>query len=117
MYEWDSIPFGQEVCVLTEKELRKLNRYQLLELLIMQTEQNQKLQEQVQQLQEQLESRQAQIEQLGSLAEAVLQLNGVFEAAQKAANDYLAAARRQAQQILLDAQAQAGQKNGDNHET
>lgn len=101
---------------MTQKELRKLNRYQLLELLVMQTEQNQQLQQQVEQLQAQLQERHLQMEHLGSIAEASLHLQGVFEAAQKAADEYLDAARRQAAKILEDAQARAGQQNGDTHE-
>ncbi len=99
---------------MTKKELRKLNRYQLLELLVMQTEQNQQLQRQVEQLQAQLQERHLQMEQLGSIAEAALQLQGVFEAAQKAADVYLDAARCQAAKIVED--AQAGQQNGEPHE-
>lgn len=99
---------------MTKKELRKLNRYQLLELLVMQTEQNQQLQQQVEQLQTQLQERHLQMERLGSIAEAALQLQGVFEAAQKAADDYLAAAQLQAQKMIED--AQGGQKKGAPHE-
>ena len=40
---------------MTEKELKKLNRYQLLELLMMQTEQNEKLQQEKEQLQAECE--------------------------------------------------------------
>jgi cell division septum initiation protein DivIVA len=100
---------------MTKKELRKLNRYQLLELLVMQTEQNQQLQQQVEQLQTQLQERHLQMERLGSIAEAALQLQGVFEAAQKAADDYLAAAQLQAQKMIED--AQGGQKKGAPHES
>ena len=100
---------------MTKKELRKLNRYQLLELLVMQTEQNQQLQQQVEQLQTQLQERHLQMERLGSIAEAALQLQGVFEAAQKAADDYLAAAQLQAQKMIED--AQGGQKKGAHHES
>ena len=74
---------------MTEKELRKLNRYQLLELLVMQTEQNQALRDQVAQLQLQLEQRQARIEKLGSIAEASLQLSGIFDAAQESCRHYI----------------------------
>jgi cell division septum initiation protein DivIVA len=102
------------VLILTEKELKKLNRYQLLELLVMQTEQNQQLQQQVEELTAQLHSRQMRMEALGSIAEASLELNGVFAAAQKAADDYLEAARRQAEQIIAQATAQM---NGDSDGT
>lgn len=88
---------------MTEKELRKLNRYQLLELLIMQTEQNQQLQQEVERLREQ----HMKLEELGSVAQAALQLNGVFEAAQKAADDYINEARHRAEQIVERARLEA----------
>ena len=74
---------------MTEKELRKLNRKQLLELLLQQTEYTDTLQEQLHQTQKELENRLLQEKEAGSLAEASLKLNGVFEAAQAAADQYL----------------------------
>ena len=74
---------------MTEKELRRLNRYQLLELLIAQTERADQLQQQVEQLEAKLEERQLKMEAMGSIAEASLRLNEVFEAAQRAADQYL----------------------------
>lgn len=101
---------------MTDKALRKLNRYQLLELLVMQTEQNQILREQVTQLQRQLDERQVRIDALGSIADASLQLNGVFEAAQKAADDYLQAARLEAERIVSQARNAAIEQIGETHE-
>ena len=109
-------PWAGRRFTLTEKELRKLNRYQLLELLVMQTEQNQTLRDQVAQLQQQLEQRQVRLEKLGSIAEASLQLSGVFEAAQKAADDYLEAAKQEAERIVKQARAAAEKENGESHE-
>lgn len=97
---------------MKEKELKRLNRFQLLELLVMRTEENQKLRQTIDELNAKLQDRQLQIHNLGSLAEASLQLNGVFAAAQKAADDYVEAARQQAQQII----AEAKQMNGADHE-
>lgn len=88
---------------MTEKELRKLNRYQLLELLMMQTEENGRLQQEIDRLREQ----QMKLEELGSVAEASLLLNGVFEAAQKAADDYLNEARQRAERIVERARLEA----------
>lgn len=88
---------------MTEKELRKLNRYQLLELLMMQTEQNQQLRQEIEHLREQ----QMRLEEMGSVAEASLLLSGVFEAAQKAADDYLSEARNRAQRIVERARLEA----------
>ena len=91
---------------MTEKELKKLNRYQLLELLVMQTERADGLQAQVEQLQAQLNDRELRFAELGSIAEASVYVSGVMEAAQKAADLYLESAKKRADELL----AQAGQK-------
>ena len=74
---------------LTDKELHKLNRKELLELMLDQSRQLDDLREQLRQAQEQLASRQLLLNKAGSIAEASLQLNRVFEAAQAAAEQYL----------------------------
>ena len=88
---------------MTEKELRKLNRYQLLELLMMQTEENTRLRQEIDRLREQ----QMKLEELGSVAETSLLLNGVFEAAQKAADDYVNEAHQRAEHIVERARLEA----------
>ena len=92
---------------MTEKELKKLNRYQLLELLIVQTERADKLQLQLEEAQQQLNEKEIHMTVLGSIAEASLELSGVFAAAQKAADLYLEAARKKADQIVKEAERQA----------
>lgn len=92
---------------MTEKELKKLNRYQLLELLIVQTERADKLQAQLERAQERLNEKEIQMTVLGSIAEASLELSGVFTAAQKAADLYLEAARKQADRIVAEAEENA----------
>ena len=92
---------------MTEKDLRKLNRYQLLELLVLQTERADKLQAKLDALERQLAQQELQMTALGSIAEASLQLSGVFQAAQDAADRYLEAAREKAEAIQLEAQKQA----------
>lgn len=84
---------------MTEKDLKKLNRYQLLELLIMQTERADKLQAQLDEMEKQLNAQNLQMSSLGSVAEASLQLGGVFQAAQDAADIYLKAAQERAKEI------------------
>lgn len=97
---------------MTEKELKKLNRYQLLELLIVQTERADKLQAQLERAQERLNDKEIQMTVLGSIAEASLELSGVFTAAQKAADTYLDAARKKADQIVKEAEEKASQIMG-----
>lgn len=79
---------------MTDKELRRLRRRELLELLIVQTDENEKLKKELSRAQAELNNRRIAIECAGSLAEAALQLNGVFEAADRAAKQYLENVRR-----------------------
>lgn len=74
---------------MTEKELRKLSRADLLRLLLRQTRRNEELQAELDRANAQLEQRRIEIERSGTLAEAALRLNGVFEAADRAAKQYL----------------------------
>lgn len=73
---------------MTEKELRKLGRAELLELLLEQAREFEALEQRLNAAEAALQSRQLQLETCGSIAEASLKLNGVFEAAQKAAEQY-----------------------------
>jgi len=79
---------------LTDKELRKLSRIDLLELLLEKSRENEKLKEELEQVKAQLADRKINIEKAGSIAEAALALNGVFQAAQAAADQYLENLRR-----------------------
>ncbi len=76
---------------MTDKELRKLTRGELLELLLVQSKEIDRLNAELEQLQEQVQQREIKLAHAGSIAEAALQLNGVFEAAQAAADQYLQA--------------------------
>lgn len=82
---------------MTDKELRKLRRVELLELLVDQAAEMEELRRQLDQANEALAQRKIQLEEAGSIAEAALRLNGVFEAADKAAKEYLDSAREMAQ--------------------
>ena len=83
---------------MTDQELRKLSRADLLELLLEQSKENERLREQLRQAEERLADRKIEIETAGSIAQAALQLNGVFEAAQKAADQYLENIQRLAEE-------------------
>lgn len=74
---------------MTDKELASLKRNELLELLLIQTRKVNELEKEIEELKAQLENRQIRIEKAGSIAEAALSLNKVFEAAQEAADQYL----------------------------
>ncbi len=74
---------------MTERELKKLNKNQLLELLKEQTERANRLEMEFEEVKRKLQERKLIENNAGSIAEAALKLNGVFEAAQAAADQYL----------------------------
>ena len=92
---------------MTQKELKKLNRYQLLELLVMQTERADTLEKTVEELRSRLEDRELRLSQMGSIAEASVYLSGVLEAAQTAADLYLDSAKKRSEEMLDEARRQA----------
>lgn len=79
---------------MTAKELKRLRRSDLLEMLLTLRKENDELRAQLERTQAQLESRNIEIARSGSLADAVLQLNGVFEATQAACEQYVDVVRR-----------------------
>lgn len=79
---------------MTEKDLKKLNRQELLEVLLAQSKKIDRLQAQLREAQEKLTERELTISEAGSIAEASLVLNNVFADAQKAADQYLENIRR-----------------------
>lgn len=74
---------------MTEKELKRLSRSELLELLLLQTRETERLQNLLTQAEAELAERKLRIAKAGNLAEAVLELNGVMQSAQDAARQYL----------------------------
>lgn len=74
---------------MTANDLKKLSRVDLLELLIARSEEVEKLQALLKDAEEKLSQREIILKEAGSIAEASLQLNGIFEAAQSASKQYL----------------------------
>ena len=72
-------------------------------MLIVQTDRADKLQAKLDIAEKQLEKQELQISSLGSIAEASLQLKGVFQAAQDAADMYIRAAKKRAEEIEEEA--------------
>ena len=79
---------------MNSKEAKKLTRAELLELLIEQTEENQRLTQNITRLEATLAQRLLVMERSGSIAEAALSLSGVFTKAQDAADRYLLSIRK-----------------------
>ena len=74
---------------MTDKELQKLKRPELLEIMLgLQNELDWQKKEN-QERKKKLDDRNIAIEQSGNIAQAALEVNGVFSAAQKAADVYL----------------------------
>ena len=120
---------------MTDKELKRLSRVELIDIIYELQKQKEAADAQVSQLQDQLNTRELHIAEAGSIAEAAISVNGVFEAAQAAADQYLfsikaatanmsekmeaaekqrqsilQAAEQQAQKIVTDADRQAEEK-------
>ncbi|MBQ8975462.1 MAG: hypothetical protein IJ072_07070 [Oscillospiraceae bacterium] len=110
---------------MNERELRRLSRADLLEILVRQGERIQTLESELAQARAGLENREIKLREVGSIAEASLRLNDVFNAAEKAAKQYLdnvkavsdrqeealakreADSKAQAAKIILDAKREA----------
>lgn len=69
--------------------LRKLRKAELLQIMLEQSDEIDRLRDRVEELEKELEDRRITIEKAGSIAEASLKLTRVFEEAQKAADLYL----------------------------
>ena len=86
---------------MQDNDLKRLNRAQLLQMLLEQSVELEQTKRQLQLAQAQLHQRQIDIDRAGSIAEAALALSGVFEAAQDAVDQYLENLRRMPADKLL----------------
>lgn len=89
---------------MTEKELKKLSRTDLLELLLAQTRETERLQKELDSARQMLSDRNLRIQKAGDLAHAVLEINEVAKAAQNAAQQYLDNIAAMEQQTRLHCQ-------------
>lgn len=110
---------------MTDKELQKLKRTELLEIMLNLKSDLDKEKEENLKLKNQLNEKNIALEKSGSIAEASLELSGIFNAAQQAAdvylenirkmhadqeivyNDSIANAKREAEEIIAKAQKEA----------
>lgn len=98
---------------MTDAELKKLSRSELLEMLLVQTKEVERLQKQLAQAEQKMADQKISMDEAGNIAQAALQLNGVFEAAQAAANQYLEsvqAMEENARRKCADMETQTRQK-------
>ena len=106
---------------MADRELRHMRRTELVEIIFALKQSEDQLKAENADLTAKLEQRQIHLDSAGSIAQAALELNHVFEAAQAAADDYLASvrsvdrdalqaqAKAEADQILAQARAEAEQ--------
>lgn len=75
--------------MMDEKQLRKLKREQLLELLLEMSEEKDRLQEELDAAKKELQRREVVMQNAGSIADAAVQITGILEKAQETADLYL----------------------------
>lgn len=102
---------------MNEKELKRLRRSDLMELLLELSKENQELREQLQQAEAKLQERRIMIDESGSLAEAVLKLNRIFEDAQAACEQYEENIRLRCEQIENEAKRKCDEMKNQGDET
>ncbi len=107
---------------MTNQDLKKLSRADLLELLLEERRENDRLRAVLRKACEKLADKKVRIDNAGSIAEAALRLNGVFEAAEAAASQYLDNVKRlsddgiispDADKIISDANAYSQKTRAD----
>lgn len=91
---------------MADKEMKHLSRAELIDIIYELQKQNDEKDTQLQKMQAALEERTIRLANAGSIAEAALSISGVFEAAQAAADQYLASIR-DAEAAKLEKQKEA----------
>ena len=87
-----------------ENDLRSMSKTELLTMLRDQEVEINELKEENARLEQQLEDKRIGLQECGSIAQAALKLNGVFEAAQTAADQYLESVKAGSSGAELNAQ-------------
>ena len=81
---------------MTEKELLKLKRSEMLEIMLAQSREIDSLREQLEEANAKVEDRELRLRDCGSIAEASLRLTNIFTEAQKAVDLYVENIKRRA---------------------
>lgn len=87
---------------MEKQDLRKLKRKDLLELLLKQATRIKDLEDVIITLNNKLESRKIIINESGSIAEAALKLNNIFEDAQKSIDDYVSNVKDKCEEMIKE---------------
>ena len=81
---------------MTEKELLKLKRSEMLEIMLAQSREIDKLREELEEAKAKVEDRELRLKDCGNIAEASLRLTNIFTEAQKAVDLYVENIKRRA---------------------
>lgn len=119
-------PSVKGVCFMISKELKRLSRRELVDIIYQLKKNEQEKQEQIAALEEELQEKRIRISVAGSIAEAAVDITNVFSTAQRTADLYLHEiasmkedterecakmledARKQAEMILAEARNERG---------
>lgn len=74
---------------MDERKIKKISKKELLEILLSQARKIEELELELNKCRAKLESKKIMINEAGSIAEASLKLNGIFETAQDVADQYI----------------------------
>ena len=85
---------------MTDKELKKLKRAELLQILLTQSKEIDRLRAELDEVNAKLSDKNILLEKSGSIAEASLSVFRIFEDAQKAADVYLLNVKRRAEELI-----------------
>ena len=94
--------FENEVVFVNDKELRKLKRKELLEIMLSQAKLIEELENELAKTKEELNNKNIMIKEAGSIAEASMKLSGFFEKAQEVADQYLNSIRKNNEVLVMD---------------
>ena len=94
---------------MNKKDLKRLGRRDLLEMLLELSKENEQLRERNKCLEAQLQDRVLTIAEAGSMAEASLKLNNVFKAAQEACEQYIFNTQLRCKKMEEDAKRECAQ--------
>lgn len=89
---------------MDDKKIKKISKRQLLEILLSQSKRIEELELELAQAKKEVASKKIQLEESGSIAEASLRLNRIFEIAQETADQYLINVQEKCKELEQKAQ-------------
>ena len=115
---------GGSCCGMNNKDLKKLSRRELVEIIYQMKKNEQKMQERMDELQAALDDKRIRVSEAGSIAAVAASINGLMAAAQATADLYLseiayrkAEAERECATLIEDAKQTAARIRSEGSET